>query len=66
MMMRIVAIILTGLALWALWFSYNNLNVFRRTIFWEFRYFIFVIGAFLGLSAIEWVLGWVQKTLNRD
>lgn len=64
MIMRIVAISLSGLSLWALWYGYTHLQVFRGTLFWEFRYFIFTLGAFLGLSWIEWALGWVHKRIQ--
>ena len=66
MIMRIVKISLTGAALWALWYGYDNLTVFRRTVFWEFRYIIFTLAAFLGLSAIQWTLDRVQKKLDSN
>ncbi len=66
MMWRLVAIILTGAAIWAIWFGYDNLKVLRRTVFWEFRYFIFTLGVFLGLSAVEWALGQAKKKLSGE
>lgn len=66
MIWRLVAIVLTGVAIWMIWFGYDNLKVFRRTVFWEFRYFVFMLGVFLGLSAIEWALGQAKKKLSGD
>jgi hypothetical protein len=60
MILRAIAILLAGLATAALWYSYDELTVFRRTAFWDYRYIIFTVGAFLGLGAVEWALGWVK------
>jgi hypothetical protein len=32
------------MAIWMIWSGYDNLKVFRRAAFWEFRYFIFTLG----------------------
>ncbi len=61
MISRLIAIFLTGSALAGLWFGYMNLNVFRGTPLFEFRYIIFAVAAFLGLSALEWLAGWIKS-----
>ncbi|MGB7242085.1 MAG: hypothetical protein WBC93_08380 [Sulfitobacter sp.] len=61
MMLRGLTIILAGLATWALWFGYGQLSLLRGTQFWDFRYVIFAILGLLGLSAVEWALGWIKK-----
>lgn len=67
MMIRVIAIVMNVLACGALWFSYMNLNVFRGTLLFEFRYVIFACGAFLGLSAFEWAIGWIKtKVQGKD
>jgi hypothetical protein len=64
MIVRVVAIALTGLACAALWFGYMNLNIFRGTPMFDFRYVIFAVASFLGLSAFEWVAGWIKAKLQ--
>lgn len=61
MSVRILAIIVTGAALWALWFGYGQLKILRGTAFWDYRYIVYTAGAFLGLSGLEWTLGWITK-----
>lgn len=64
MILRGLAILLTAGATAALWFGYMNLNIFRGTPLFDFRYVIFAMTAFLGLSAIEWALGWIQAKVQ--
>lgn len=60
MIFKGLSIIFAVIACVALWFGYMNLNVFRGTPFFDFRYVLFAVGAFLGLSALEWLLGWIK------
>lgn len=64
MIVRALAIVLAAAACAALYFGYMNLNIFRGTPLFEFRFVLFAIGAFLGLSAIEWALGWIKTKLE--
>jgi hypothetical protein len=65
MIVRGLAIVTAFGGLAALWFGYNNLNVFRGTPLFEFRYFILAIAAFLGLSALEWLVGWIKSKIEK-
>lgn len=49
-----------------LWFAYDELSIFRRTPFWEYRYIIFGCGAFLALSVLEYALGWITTKTDKD
>jgi hypothetical protein len=64
MIIRGLAIVLTAAACVALWFGYMNLNVLRGTPLFDFRYVIFAVGSFLGLSALEWGIGWIKKKVE--
>jgi hypothetical protein len=64
MIVRALAIVLSIGALAALWFGYMNLNMLRGTPLFDFRYIIFAVGAFLGLSGIEWALGWTKNKIQ--
>lgn len=67
MIMRGLAIVLTVGVTAALWFGYMNLGTLRGTPLFDFRYVLFAIAAFLGLSAVEWALGWIKaKTQGPD
>ena len=66
MIIRGVSILLCGGACAALWFGYMNLNMLRGTVFFDFRYVVFAVASFLGLSAIEWALGWVKSKTESD
>lgn len=66
MIIRGLSIALAALALAALWFGYMNLNILRGTPLFDFRYVIFAVAAFLGLSAIEWALGWIKPKLHES
>ncbi len=64
MMLRILAIIVAGGATWALWAGYDALSMLRGTPFWDFRYGVFAMLAFLGLSGLEWLLGWIKSKVE--
>lgn len=64
MSFRVLAIIVTGAALGALWFGYGQLKILRGTVFWDYRYIVYAGGAFLGLSCLEWALGWIKKKIQ--
>jgi len=66
MILRVTVILLSGLATWALWFSFGQLKLLRGTPLWEFRYFLFLLAAFLGLSALEWAVGRVKKMVQGE
>ena len=67
MILRALAIVLTAGATALLWFAYMNLGILRGTLLFDFRYIVFAIAAFLGLSAFEWALGWIKaKTQGPD
>ena len=63
MIVRILAIAFAALGCAGLWFGYMNLNVFRGTPLFEFRYIIYAVLAFLGLSCLEWAMGWIKSKL---
>ncbi|MDA8585307.1 hypothetical protein N9L47_03455 [Rhodobacteraceae bacterium] len=60
MIIRGLAILLALGAAAGLWFGYDNLKQLRGTPLFDFRYVVFAVAAFLGLSAIEWALGWIK------
>ena len=64
MIVRGLAILLALGAAAALWFGYDNLRQLRGTPLFDFRYVVFAVAAFLGLSAIEWALGWVKGKIE--
>ena len=64
MIVRGMSILLAALACGGVWFGYTNLNILRGTPFFDFRYVVFAVSAFLGLSAIEWALGWVKAKIQ--
>ena len=64
MIVRVLAVLFAAVALIALWVGFMNLNIFRGTPLFDFRYVLFAIGSFLGLSALEWVLGWIKSKLQ--
>ena len=66
MILRVLSVIVALAAVAALWFSYGELRIFRRTMFWEYRYIIFAVGAFLGLSLLEWAVGWIKSKVEGD
>ena len=66
MMFRGISIFAALAATVGLWFAYDELTVFRRTMFWDYRYLIFGIGALLALSVTEVVLGWIKAKTRGD
>lgn len=66
MIFRVFRIILTFAVIWALWLSYGQLGTLRGTIFWEFRYVLWMITGFLTLSGVEWGLGWLHRKLHNE
>jgi len=66
MIVRILSIAVAGAAVLALWFGYGQLKQFRGTPLWEYRYIIYAAAAFLGLSALEWALGWIKTKIEGD
>jgi hypothetical protein len=64
MIIRGLAILLALGATAALWFGYMNLNFLRGTPLFDFRYVVFAVAAFLGLSATEWALGWIKTKVQ--
>jgi len=64
MILRMIAILASLGAVWALWYGYDQLRQFRGTAFWDYRYLIFAVSAFLALSALEWVLGWIKSKIT--
>lgn len=66
MIVRGLTIIVAFVGLAALWFGFMNLQVFRGTPLFEFRFIIFAIASFLGLSALEWIVGWIKSKTQKD
>jgi hypothetical protein len=66
MILRGIAIFMAVGAAWALWVGYGQLGMFRGTPFWDYRYLIFAVSAFLVLSGLEWVLGWIKAKFASD
>lgn len=64
MILRVLAILVALVAAWALWFGYGQLKVFRGTPFWDYRYIIYAVSAFLGLSVLEGALGWIKTKIE--
>lgn len=64
MILRIIAIIVSLASAAGLWFAFDQLGILRRTVFWEYRFITFGCGAFLALSLIEFVMGWIKQKLN--
>ncbi len=54
MIVTIATIGLSAVATWAIWFGFDNLRILRGTVLWEFRYLVFMLATFAGLSALEW------------
>ncbi len=66
MILRVLSIAIALAAAAGLWFGYGELNIFRRTVFFEYRYIIFGIGAFLALSLLEFILGWIKAKTSSE
>jgi hypothetical protein len=66
MIFRVLSIIAALAAAVGLWFAYGELKIFRRTIFWEYRYIIFGVGAFFALSMLESMFGWIRTKFGSD
>jgi len=66
MILRILSILVSIAAVYGMWWAYNELTIFRRTVFWEYRYIIFGIGALLALSVLESLFGWIKTKTNSD
>ena len=66
MILRGLSIALAVGAALALWFGYAELRMLRGTVFWEYRYIVFVIVGFLGLSLLEWVHAWIKGKIDGD
>lgn len=66
MIFRILSIAIALVAAAGLWFAYDELSVFRRTMFWDYRYIIFGCAAFLALSVLEAAMGWLKTKLGGD
>lgn len=66
MIFRILAISLAAAACAGLWFGYMNLNIFRGTPLFDFRYVIFAVSSFLGLSILEWAIGWIKRKFSES
>ena len=60
MILRVLGIVLALAAAWGLWAGYDQLRVFRGTLFWDYRYIIFAVGAFLALSVLEALFSWLK------
>ena len=60
MIFRGLGILLAFAATWGLWAGYNQLSVFRGTAFWDYRYIIFAICAFLAFSVLEALFSWLK------
>ena len=66
MKVRVLTIVLALGAAWALWFCYGQLKMFRGTPFWDYRYIIYAVLAFLGLSGLEWIIGYLKSKIEGD
>ena len=66
MTLRVMAIIAALGAVWALWFGYGQLRLFRGTPFWDYRYIIYAVSAFVALSGLEWALRWIKTKIDGD
>lgn len=64
MIIRALSIALALGAALALWFGYGELRILRGTWLWEYRFITFAIVAFLGLSLLEWALGWIKSKIE--
>ena len=64
MILRMLSIAVAIGAVLALWFGYGQLNTLRGTPLWEYRFIVFAAAAFLGLSALEWALGWLKHKIE--
>jgi hypothetical protein len=66
MIVRILAILVASCAAFGLWFGYSELKILRGTPLWDFRYIVFAAFAFLGLSVLEWAMGWVKRKIEGE
>lgn len=66
MILRVLSIIASIAAAYGLWWAYNELSIFRSTVFWEYRYIIFGIGALFALTVLEKVIGWLKSKTSGD
>ena len=66
MIVRALSIAVALGAVLALWLGYGELRVLRGTLFWEYRFIVFAVVAFLGLSALEWAMGWIKAKVEGD
>lgn len=66
MIFRVFRIVLAFVMLGALWLSYGQLGLLRGTVFWEFRYIIWIITSFLLLSVVEWGFGKLYSKFHSE
>ncbi|MEO1678740.1 MAG: hypothetical protein AAFU80_11360 [Pseudomonadota bacterium] len=59
---RVTAIVLSLTGAGAAWWGWSELGQLRRTVFFEFRFVLWLTGTFLGLS----ILQWIAARLDRD
>lgn len=65
MILRTLSILVSIAAAYGLWWAYDELTIFRRTVFWEYRYIIFGVGALLALSLLESLFGWIKTKTSK-
>lgn len=66
MIARIIQIVLMAGAAALVWWGWQELNLLRRTFWWEYRYILVLLGAFLVFSLAQAIAGWITRLTGTD
>ncbi|MEJ6391887.1 hypothetical protein V8J82_01385 [Gymnodinialimonas sp. 2305UL16-5] len=59
-----IALMASGLGL--IWWGWQELNILRGTMFFEYRYILLGVGAILILTCAQSLAGWIDRLTNAD
>jgi len=65
-MQKALSIAITCVATAAIWWGWQELNLLRGTVFWEFRLLVLLVGAFALLSLAEKLTVWLNGVIGTD
>ncbi|MEM7722372.1 MAG: hypothetical protein AAF376_08360 [Pseudomonadota bacterium] len=66
MITRIIQIALMAGAAALVWWGWQELNILRRTFWWEYRYIMILLGAFLVFSLAQAIAGLITRLTGTD
>jgi hypothetical protein len=61
---RLISIAVMVVAMGLIWWAWTELNLLRRTVFWEYRLVIFLAGAIALLSIFDTVFTKIKTRIN--